>query len=172
MAGIIPTLQRLFLIVLRRWFRRSPKSTKSLTYSFAFKPKVRVSHCVGTLLECAWLAAEWQNYGIVFFGGDVLTAFDSAKHADMACAEVDRGIPLNMVAALHRERLTTTCAAQNPSFGRTGAVRFDKAGVQGGPQTPDEWRWLLEYIVAPLQAKWTQCGWGSACMKKLHRSTV
>ena len=109
--GLIPTLQRFYYSVLRRWYNRKQAASNCLCYSYGFRLNIQVGDIVGALAESIWLASEWQGFGLVVFGGDVLTAFDRCKHGELTLAQASRGMPWGMTSALHQEKVGVRCAA-------------------------------------------------------------
>ena len=53
-----------------------------------------------------------------------------------------------------RELTGMTCTIELPLTGKTNEFPFHKGGNQGGVETPDEWRILLEYFLEPVVFKW------------------
>ena len=85
---------------------------------------------------------------------DVRTAFDSMGHHLICETLLSRGVkPLNV--GLHIRELTGMQAfIELPHVGKTDLFDFSRGGKQGGIETPDEWRAVLDYLLDDLVAKW------------------
>ena len=106
------------------------------------------------------MSSEWKLFGVAAFAGYVEFAFDSVPHAELTLAAVKRNVKKVITSALHRERCQIQCKVNSPYFGETSPIPYRRGGIQGGPSTPDEFRWVLEDIIEPLEKEWQKKGWG------------
>ena len=91
---------------------------------------------------------------------DVQTEFDSMSH-DLICnAMLGRGATQNP-AGLHMRELTGMRAQINlPNDDTTEFFNFTKGGKQGGIETLDQWRMLVDHLLEPVVQKWCALGLG------------
>ena len=75
-----PTLQRMFLSIVRRWYRQDAQVELLKTYSCGFSSDKRVSDVSGIMLEVFWLSAEWKSFVVAAFAGDVELVFGHPVH--------------------------------------------------------------------------------------------
>eukprot|EP00973_Karenia_brevis_P086357 11974497-Karenia_brevis.AAC.1 len=98
------------------------------------------------LRRVLFLSHEWGPTAVVG-SFDVATAFDSMDHDFMFEAMLGVGIPEHIVAALMRELLHVQADAEIKDITSVEAIGINKGGRQGGTETPNEWNWLMEYIL-------------------------
>ena len=89
--ALTATLQRLYGNVLRFGYLSNSKLMKPITYSYGFVPKARVSDLAGILFEGFWLAGEWRTFPLSTIAGDILTAFDRARHTALTLGALEKG---------------------------------------------------------------------------------
>ena len=66
-----------------------------------------------------------------------------------------------MIAGLHLRVITGLQAYITlPFVGRSDFFNFNRGGKQGGVETPDEWRILIDYVLEPVVRIWNSNGVG------------
>ena len=85
-------------------------------------------------------------------GQDISAAFDSMPHELIWRSMRARGASA-LIAGLHlREMLQAYITL--PFVGRSDSFNFNRGGKQGGVETPDEWRILIDYVLEPVVRIW------------------
>ncbi len=78
---------------------------------------------------------------------DVRIAFDSMPHKLVKDALLVRGVSAHCTGLHMREVIGMQVL---PYAGQTPLFPFGKGGKQGGVETPDEWKVLIDYLLEPV----------------------
>ena len=103
--------------------------------------------------ELSYLAETW---GLPLVTGlqDIQTAFDSMPHELIGSSMLASGAHPHLVG-LHMQELTGMQAYINlPGAGPTSTFDFWRGGKQGGVETPDERRILVQHVLEPVVQRW------------------
>ena len=150
-------LQKWYLHTLRPHLRHQLRP--SIIHSYGFRERTSASDLTGMVRELLHVARTW-GYSLILSVQDVRTAFDSMPHDLIGKSLRDRGASARMTG-LHLRELTTIQAYMRlPFAGETPLFDYQKGGKQGGVETPDEWRAMIEYIMQPVVTAWNQLGFG------------
>ena len=144
-------LQNLYLRSLRLGLRRQVRL--SAVHSYGFRKCASAAQLTGLVRELLYSSAKW-NLPLVVAGQDISVAFDSMPHESIWISMLSRGVT-SLTAGLHLRELTALEAYITlPFVGKTKLFSFNTGGKQGGVETPDEWRILIDYVLEPLVCKW------------------
>ena len=91
---------------------------------------------------------------------DVQTAFDSMSHDLIYSAMIGRGASYNDVGLHMRELTGMRGQISLPHVGGTKLFNFTRGGKQGGIETPDQWRVVIDHLLEPVVHKWGAQGFG------------
>ena len=151
--------------VMQKWYLRALRPRlrhqlrPSYVHSYGFRKQVSTGDVTGLMRELLYLSRTW-NIPLVTAVQDVKVAFDSMPHELIWESLVARGASA-LNAGLHMRELTALEAYITlPFVGETERFPFHKGGKQGGIETPDEWRALVEYILEPVIQSWSLKGFG------------
>jgi hypothetical protein len=87
---------------------------------------------------------------------DVQTAFDSMPRQLMEESVTSRRV-CALDVGLHMQELTAEQARITlPHAGTKEPFEFSKGGKQGGIETPDLWRTMLDHVLCSLAHRWGQ----------------
>eukprot|EP00973_Karenia_brevis_P045926 6359862-Karenia_brevis.AAC.1 len=76
---------------------------QTVVRSLGFKPGMRVDYVIEIIRHILRLSATWSQMHAVIVAADILTAFDSIKHALITMAMLKMGVPAGLMAAMMRE---------------------------------------------------------------------
>ncbi len=147
--------------VLQKWYLRAlrPRLRAQLrpcrVQSYGFRRLTSTADLTGLVRELQYIARTW-GYPLLISCQDIRWAFDSLPHELISEALLARGVsPLDV--GLHMRELTAlTATITLPFVGSTAPFAFNKGGKQGGIETPDEWRAVVDYIMEPIVISWNE----------------
>ena len=91
---------------------------------------------------------------------DVRIAFDSMRHGLVSDSLRGRGVSSRDVGTHMRELTALAGYITLPFVAHTPPFNFFKGVNQGGVETPDEWRAIIDQIMEPIVLSWCQRGLG------------
>ena len=95
----------------------------------------------------------------LFIGrGDVSKAVDELEHPLLDAALAHRQAPLALRAATLRELVGIALEIHLQGV-VTDPVPLGKGGKQGGPDTPADWNYLLDFALKDAVTDWLRAGW-------------
>ena len=151
--------------VLQKWFLRSvrprvrQKMLPSAIHSYGFREKTGAGDLTGLIRQMLYHARLWK-LPLLIGCQDMQAVFDSMPHEGIKSSLLARGVPAHDVG-LYVEQLSGMKATIHlPGVGETGDFTFSCGGKQGGIETPDEWRALVEHVMDPLVRSWSVAGYG------------
>ena len=124
-----------------------------------FKVGRSVSMVTGIIFK---LIRDASIFGLPFVlrVGDILTAFDLMKHDQICSALAKKGIGATGGRMEMRELSDVSLTLQLPGAPLSSAVPLEKAGIQGGVRTPDQFNAMIEHALYKLAQIWQERRWG------------
>ena len=151
--------------VLQKWFLRSLRPTlrqeinPSIVHSYGFRRCTSASQVTGLVRQLQFLADTWK-LPLVTALQDVQTAFDSMPHALISRSMLARGVSPQMTGLHIRELTAMNAYIWLLHCGKTEMFQYTKGGKQGGIETPDEWRAVVDSLMEPIVRKWNHIQFG------------
>ena len=128
-------------------------------HSYGFRKFTSASQLNGLVRQLQFFADAW-NLLLAIAMQDVQTAFDSMPHGLIRESLLARGVS-PQVAGLHVRELTGMHAyIRLPHAGQTVLFPYTKGGKQGGIETPDEWKAVVDSIMLPIVEDWNTLNFG------------
>ena len=111
---------------------------------------------------CRLLLQRFNEWGLpLYIGrGDVSKAFDELEHPLLDAALAHRHAPLALRVATLRELVGIALEIHLQGV-VTDPVLLGKGGKQGGPDTPGDWNYLLDFALKDVVSDWLRVGWGA-----------
>ena len=146
-----PVLQQWFLRALQYELRSQLRP--SCVHSYGFRRHTCTSDITALFREVFHYATLW-DVPLIAAQQDVKTAFDSMPHELISKALTFKGVSSHFVGLHLRELSGMQATIKIPMVGETDLFPFCKGGKQGGVETPDEWRALVDFVLEPVVKAW------------------
>ena len=91
---------------------------------------------------------------------DIRVAFDSIPHTLIMEALLGRGVSAHCTGLHTRELTRLQGHMVIPLVGKTRSFLFEKGEKQGGDETLDVWRPLIDFVLEPVIKNWNSVGMG------------
>ena len=124
-----------------------------------FEKAMQCSHVIDVLRQSLASCDRWGG-DIYIASADLLTAFDMMQHDARARTIVKRGMHPSAVAAVLREYVGLQGRATMAGVGTSEPFHLQKAGRQGGVDTPKELNIMVEISLHKCLETWSRKGWG------------
>ena len=150
--------------------RTFPRSTRA--NAFGYKKGHSVDDMFSILFEAVSYAGKWADSGLVLFGMDVQTAFDSVYHDDVMTTYRKKGASAHQLLAMARNMSSMNVTLDIPGVAKTAPILHSKALKTGGKTDPDRFVRMFEDVIDTCLAEWEILGYGFATRKKGTRIPV
>jgi len=160
--------------VTQKWYLRALRPNlrmqmhPSPVHSYGFRKNTCASDVNGLVRELMFISRVWA-LPLITAVQDIRYAFDSMPHDLVGRSLKSQGASA-LQTGLHLRELTGLQAFIHlPNVGCTRNFDFQKGGKQGGVETPDQWKALLEFLFVPIVKKWNQLGMGFALPEEAEK---
>ena len=150
-------LQKWYLRLLRAKLREEARKTS--LHAYGFREATSTCHLTGVLREALCTAEKW-SYPIHIAIQDVETAFDSVPHWLIEEALIHQGVKPRTTQAIMAEYSDLRAKIKIPEVGTSDWFTYTKGAKQGGVETPDIWKIVLDYLFDPVISQWAEKQWG------------
>ena len=106
------------------------------------------------------MSAAWKGKPLVIASLDTKTAFDCILHTVLEKALQSAGLPLALIAAFLEQLADLRANMYIPGIGATPDFEYWRGGRQGGPETPDLFNFVLDYLFDDVVDCWNLLGVG------------
>ena len=152
-----PTLQKWYLRCLVELLRSSKPETQ--VHSYGFRPRCSTMLVTELIRQMLHKSRQWGRC-LHIFSGDILTAFDALGHGEIYTGLLSNGANPLLIRAIMQEYYGLQATVQLLDAPTSDKFTYSRGGRQGGAETPELFRVVLDTILHPLVSSWKSKKYG------------